>query len=1198
MSTSFEDKLAAVPAHLSELIRRQLAGESAAPAEDRPIRPVPRTAGLPMSSAQQRLWFMAELEPDSAEYNALRALRLRGDLDVEALTVAVNRVVERHESLRTTFDAVDGRGVQIVHEHVDRALPVVDVSGRGSAARVEEFLLREMGSPYDLRGGPLLRVTLLRLGERDHVLVLGAHHIVVDGWSTGNLLAELAAVYTAELCGTPAQLPPLPVQYADYAAWQREREADGTLDGPLAYWRGRLDRMPVLELPADRPRPPVRTPAGAVHEFEVPAELVARLRELGRSNGATLFMVLVAAAKLLLGRYSGERDIAVGTVTSGRGHPDLDHLIGSFINTLVLRSQVDESLSFTAFVRQVRATLLEAYANEEVPFQRLVEALRPERDPSRPPLVQVMVNLQNLADGAPRLPGLEVSEIQPPMNVAKLDLTFDFYEDARSLTCYLEYSTDLYDRATVERLAGHLVTLLGAVAAAPDAPLWTRDILPEAELRDLTAAALGPSSGPVPARRVHELFDEQAARRPDDYAVSCGDERLTFAELAAGGNRLARHLTGLGVGPGALVGICLERGVDAVVAMLGVLKAGAAFLPLDPEHPAQRLATMLDDADASVVITEHRLRDRLAGHDATLVDLDRDRQVLDGLPALSPDVAGTPDDLAYVVYTSGSTGKPKGVMVSHRNVHHIMRAWDARYGLKRLRGSCLSVSSVAVDVFFGDFLLSAMFGGELLICPPEVMSDPPALVAMLRERAPEIMVTTPSLAKAISQELAAAGGALDSLRVLAVGSEPWPADDCRALLDHVAAHTIVANAYGATETTVDSTIFDVRAEPIGSAATVPVGRPMLDTPGARARRAHAPGARGGVRRGLHRRRRRGAGVLEPAGPDRAAFRPRPLLRRARGQAVPDGRRRPPARRRQPGARRTGGRPGEGARLPGRAGRGGGRDDAPPRHRRRGRRRPQGRVGPRAAGRLPRPRRGPGARPGRAAGLPRRHRAGPGGAVRPGDAGGAADDAQRHAGPPRPARSREGGAGGRPSGGAPYAGRDRAGGDLGGGPGPRRRRGRRRGQLLRPRRRLYPRPAGGLPRAAGRPAADRQADLPAPDRRRARRGRRHRGHAPPGGAPCRRRRPGDADPALVLRGVPRRARPLQPVDVPGTGRRRRRGRPAYGVLGGARPPRRAPAAGRAYGRRLAAAPRGGRKRRGVPDGGSVGTRRPRPGPRHA
>ncbi|OPG13066.1 hypothetical protein B1L11_10800 [Microbispora sp. GKU 823] len=484
MSTSFEDKLAAVPAHLSELIRRQLAGESAAPAEDRPIRPVPRTAGLPMSSAQQRLWFMAELEPDSAEYNALRALRLRGDLDVEALTVAVNRVVERHESLRTTFDAVDGRGVQIVHEHVDRALPVVDVSGRGSAARVEEFLLREMGSPYDLRGGPLLRVTLLRLGERDHVLVLGAHHIVVDGWSTGNLLAELAAVYTAELCGTPAQLPPLPVQYADYAAWQREREADGTLDGPLAYWRGRLDRMPVLELPADRPRPPVRTPAGAVHEFEVPAELVARLRELGRSNGATLFMVLVAAAKLLLGRYSGERDIAVGTVTSGRGHPDLDHLIGSFINTLVLRSQVDESLSFTAFVRQVRATLLEAYANEEVPFQRLVEALRPERDPSRPPLVQVMVNLQNLADGAPRLPGLEVSEIQPPMNVAKLDLTFDFYEDARSLTCYLEYSTDLYDRATVERLAGHLVTLLGAVAAAPDAPLWTRDILPEAELRD------------------------------------------------------------------------------------------------------------------------------------------------------------------------------------------------------------------------------------------------------------------------------------------------------------------------------------------------------------------------------------------------------------------------------------------------------------------------------------------------------------------------------------------------------------------------------------------------------------------------------------------------------------------------------------------------------------------------------------------
>ncbi|WP_052422677.1 non-ribosomal peptide synthetase [Nonomuraea candida] len=833
MSTSFEDRLAAVPAHLSELIRRQLAGESGPPADDGRIRPVPRTSDLPMSFAQQRLWFLAELEPDSPEYNALRALRLRGDLDAAALTAAVNEIVRRHESLRTTFDAVDGRGVQIVHEHVDRPIPLVDVSGKCAEARLEEFLLREMSTPYDLRGGPLFRASLLRLGPGDHVLVLGVHHIVSDGWSTGNLLAELAALYTARLGGTcpprQAGLPPLPVQYADYAAWQQERAAAGALDDQLAYWRGRLDRMPVLELPADRPRPPVRSSAGAVHEFRVPAPLLARLRELSRANGATLFMTLAAATKLMLSRYAGERDISIGTVTSGRGRPDLDHLIGFFINTVVLRSQVDESLPFTAFMRQVRATLLEAFANEEVPFQRLVETLRPERDPSRPPLVQVMVNLQNLADGAPRLPGLEVSEIQPPINVAKLDLTFDFYEDARSLTCYLEYSTDLYDRATVERLGGHLVTLLASIADAPGAPLHTREMIPGAELAALTAAGTGPAAGPVPARPIHELFDEQAALTPDAPAVSCGDTRLTFAALAGRADRLARHLHDLGAGPGSLVGICLERGVDAIVAMLGVMKAGAAFLPLDPEHPAQRLAMMLDDAAATVVITEHRLRDRLAGHPATLVDLDRDRAVLDALPTGPPATAVTPGDLAYVVYTSGSTGRPKGVMVSHANVHHIMRAWDACYDLTGLRGRCLSVSSVAVDVFFGDFLLSAMFGGELLICPPDVMSDPPALVATLRERRPEIMVTTPSLAKAISQELADAGGALGSLRVLAVGSEPWPADDCRALLGHLPAGTIIANAYGATETTVDSTVFDVHVETMGPQATVPVGRPLINT---------------------------------------------------------------------------------------------------------------------------------------------------------------------------------------------------------------------------------------------------------------------------------------------------------------------------------------------------------------------------------
>ncbi|MEU7861010.1 amino acid adenylation domain-containing protein [Nonomuraea sp. NPDC049141] len=828
MSTSFEDKLAAVPAHLRELVRRRLAGEQPHP-EDREIAQVPRDGVLPMSFAQQRLWFHAELEPGSAEYNALRALRLRGDLDIRALTAALNHVVRRHESLRSTFDAVDGRGFQVVHDHVDLPLPLVDLSGRASDGAVEQCLLDEMNTPYDLRRGPLFRPSLLRMGARDHVLVLSMHHIVSDGWSMGRLAGELSTAYTAELSGTEAVLPPLPVQYADYAAWQRNRAAGPALDDQLAYWRGRLDRMTALELPTDRPRPPVRTSAGAVHVFEVPEPLVSRLRGLSRDNGATLFMPLAAATKLLLSRYSGEQDIALGTVTSGRGRPDLENLIGFFINTVVLRSQVDGSLPFTAFLSQVRSTLLDAFANEEVPFQRLVEILRPERDPSRPPLVQVMVNLQNTADGAPAFHGLEVSEIQPPMNVAKLDLTFDFYEDARSLTCYLEYSTDLYDRATIERMSRHLLMLLTSITEAPDSPLHALAMLTEAELHELTTAWQGPTVRRGPARCVHELFDEQARRSPDAIAVSCGDERLTFAGLAARADQLAQHLTGLGVGPGVLVGVCLERGVDAVVALLGVLKAGGAFLPLDPDHPAQRLTTMLDDGAASVVITEARLRDRVAAHQATIVDMDRDRPALDRLPAVPPATTVTPDDLAYVVYTSGSTGTPKGVMVNHHNVRHIMRAWDARYGLTRLRGRCLSVSSLGVDVFFGDFLLSTLFGGELVVCPADVVADPPALAAMLGQEAPEILVTTPSLAKAVSQELTWVGGSLDSLRVLAVGSEPWLADDCAKLLEQVGPDTVVTNAYGATETTVDSTVFELRADPIGPAAMVPVGRPLINT---------------------------------------------------------------------------------------------------------------------------------------------------------------------------------------------------------------------------------------------------------------------------------------------------------------------------------------------------------------------------------
>ena len=825
---SLEDKLANLPAAVREEIRRQLAG-AAEPAPGDPIGAVPRSGPLPLSSAQERLWFLAELEPDSVEYNALWALRLRGELDVAALAAAVARVVDRHEALRTTFDAVDGRGVQVVHDEVVVDVPLVDLTGGDAEPALEEFLYVEMNTPFDLRRGPLLRAAVLRLGDREHVLCLGMHHLVCDGWSVGRLFAELAEVYAATLRGTEPTLPPLPVQYPDFAVWERERLTGPEIGGMVEYWKRTLDGMVATEVPTDRPRPPVRTAAGAVHVFTVPSWLSGRVREFARASGATPFMVLAAATKLLLSRYTGEQDVAVGTVTSGRGRPELENLAGLFINTVVLRSCVDEATTFAEFVGDVRSNLLAAFDNDEVPFQRLVEVLRPERDPSRPPLVQVMVNLQRLAEGLPHLPGLEVTEVKPPITVSKLDLTFDFFDDDDAFSCYLEYSTDLYDRPTVELLAEHFLMVLDGLMTSPAVPMSTVDMLTAGELQAFRSGWQGPRNPAGPARPVHEVFDEQVRRTPDAIAVSCGDERVTFTGLAERADRLARHLTGLGVRSGVLVGVCLDRGVDAVVALLAVLKAGGAFVPLDPEYPAQRLSTMLADAAAPVVVTQESVRHRVAGCPATIVSVDADRAAIDRLPAGPPDVAVTPDDLAYVVYTSGSTGKPKGVRVAHRNVHHMVHAWNVRYDLAELRGRCASVSSLAVDLFFGDFLLSTLFGGEMVVCPSAVLADPPALAELLTERAAQILITTPSLLKAVSQELMRLDGGLDSLRVLAIGSEPWLVEDCLELLDRLGPDVVVTNNYGATETTVDSTVFEPRADQIGSAAIMPIGRPLANT---------------------------------------------------------------------------------------------------------------------------------------------------------------------------------------------------------------------------------------------------------------------------------------------------------------------------------------------------------------------------------
>ena len=814
---------------IHDLARALTAGE-AGPANRSTEETIPRVAGdgpLPLSFAQQRLWFHHEFAA-SAEYNTVFGLRLRGALDVDALNTALTGLVTRHEALRTTFDTVAGAGAQRILPPADVRARFVDLSlpaVNEREAALHNEVRREADRPFDLRTAPALRPLLVRLDEQDHVLALVMHHIVTDGWSSGVLATDLAACYTAAVRGRPADLPPLPVRYADYAVWQRERRSSAASNDDLAYWQDRLDGISPLNLPTDRPRPSVRVARADGIVSDIPPTVLDGLKALAGRHNASLYMVLVAAVKVLLARYCGQADIAVGTVTSGRDRAELERLVGFFVNTVVLRTTVDIARPFTELLAEVRSTVLGAFEHDSVPFDRLVDELRPEREPSRNPLAEVMVSMGIDRPGSVEFAGLSTEELSLGGADAAYDLGFDFAEHDGRLVAAVSYSTALFEKGTAERMARYLATLLDAVATDPAAPVAT---LLHADERALLLGWNGSKVEHDDVRCVHELFADRVRATPDAVAVRDGRTELTFAELEARANRLAHRLVDLGVGPGTLVGVCLERDADAMTTLLAVLTAGGAFLPLDPEYPARTLSELVDEAGVPLVITSARLWDRVPATDATVIDLESLRGNANGGPVTPPRTAVTPGDLAYVVYTSGSTGRPKGVMIEHRNVHHIMRAWDSRYGLTELRPRCLSVSPFGVDLFFGDFLLSAMFGGAMVICPPETLTDPTALLDLAAASRAQLMVTVPGLAKALAREHEHRGG-LATLRLLLVGSEGWRSSDCAEIIRRLGPDTGVYNAYGATETTVDATAFHARAGSVGDTALVPIGEPLDNT---------------------------------------------------------------------------------------------------------------------------------------------------------------------------------------------------------------------------------------------------------------------------------------------------------------------------------------------------------------------------------
>ncbi|MEQ1845417.1 MAG: condensation domain-containing protein, partial [Nitrospira sp.] len=671
----------------------------------------------PLSYAQQRLWFLDQLEPGQAFYNLPVAVRLEGEVDERVLGLVVNEVVRRHEILRTTFTTVDERPVQHIAAELAVAVSVENLTNIPNGERerrAKELMQAEAQLPFDLVMGPLLRVRLLRLTTTEHILLFTVHHIVSDGWSMGVLVREVAVLYRAYVHQHPSSLPELVLQYADYAAWQRQWLSGPVLQQQVTYWTEHLAGAPsILTLPTDRPRPSVHSYRGATHTFTVAAPTVMGLYQVGQQAQATLFMTLAAAFTVLLARYSGQRDICLGTPIANRTRAELEPLIGFFVNTLVLRTQIDPTQPFLTLLEHVRTTALNAYAHQDIPFEHVVEVLNPERQLSHTPLFQVMLILQNVPMDTLALPGLTLSSLPAESTTAKFDLTVDLVEEDGELSGTVDYSTDLFEAATIERLMNHYIRLLEAIVAEPTTRVNELSMLSPAERQQLLVEWNATATDAPATQTIQELFEAQVVRTPETVAVVYEDQQLTYSELNGRANQLARYLRTLGVGPDVLVGLCVERSMEMLVGLLGILKAGGAYMPLDPTYPTERLAYMLADSRPQVLLTQAALRVSIPATEIPTLCLDTQWElVVTGGTANLPH-RNFPQHLAYIIYTSGSTGKGKGVLVTHANVVHstIARLITYREGLS----SFLLLSSIAFDSSVAGILGTLAHGGQLVL---------------------------------------------------------------------------------------------------------------------------------------------------------------------------------------------------------------------------------------------------------------------------------------------------------------------------------------------------------------------------------------------------------------------------------------------------------------------------------------------------
>ena len=811
--------LAALAQKIEQSLQEQIANKVGQ------IEPVRRDQPLPLSYAQQRLWFLDQYEPGSAAYNIPGAVRLQGELNKPALQASLNAIIQRHESLRTRIVLEQDQPVQKIAAAMDLLLTETDLSSLPKAERQAQLEWRiedEAQSGFDLATGPLIRASLLKLAETEHILLFTLHHIVSDGWSMGVLIKEFAQLYA----GQHDSLPALPIQYADFAHWQRSWLQGEVLQKQLSYWKTKLSGAPaLLELPTDYPRPAIQGHQGSQVKLNIGKELTDKLQALSQQHQASLFMTLLAGFKILLSRYSGQNDLSIGSPIANRNRKEIEGLIGFFVNTLVLRSEVNETESFSDFLKHVRETTLGAYEHQDIPFEQLVEVLQPERHSSHSPLFQVMFVLQNAPVSELQLPGLQLDMLESSSVSAKYDLTLQFEERAGQLQGGLTYNTELFDSSSIERMARHFTNLLEAVAAEPAACISEISMLEANEQKQLLQDWNDTTVAYPENQTVIAQFEQQAAQQPEHIALVFEEEKLSYRELNAKANQLAHYLRSLGVGPDVLVGLCVERSVEMVVGLLGILKAGAAYVPLDPGYPPERLAYMLADAQPAVLLTQERILTQLPESNSGIktLKLDTEWALPAAYPAENPAVVLDSDNLAYVIYTSGSTGKPKGAGNHHRGLYNRLAWMQQAYGLTAT-DRVLQKTPFSFDVSAWEFFWPLAYGSTLVMARPGGHQDTDYLSTLMRQESITTMHFVPPMLEVFLAELERHD--FPALRQIICSGQALPFELQQRFFTQLS-HVDLHNLYGPTEASIDVTYWQCR--PDSGLAGVPIGRPIANT---------------------------------------------------------------------------------------------------------------------------------------------------------------------------------------------------------------------------------------------------------------------------------------------------------------------------------------------------------------------------------